>query len=76
MRCSVLDTDEAVNAEVVPRESWMGLFNQQGMNNPTPRMQMLDGLNEGLIRFSADDALVHKGTTSLADVVAQWTARG
>ena len=64
-----------VNAEVVPRESWLALFNQQGMNNPTPRMQMLDGFNEGWIRFSASDALVQKGTTSLATVIAQWTAQ-
>ena len=38
-----------VRMEAVPRESWEELFTAQGMKNPTPRMQMLDGFNEGSI---------------------------
>jgi NAD(P)H dehydrogenase (quinone) len=65
-----------VSAEVVPRESWHDLFAGQGMNNPTPRMQMLDGFNEGWIRFESDNAQVRKGTTSLETVIGQLVARG
>ena len=32
--------------EAVPRESWESLFRSQGMKNPEPRMQMLDGFME------------------------------
>jgi uncharacterized protein YbjT (DUF2867 family) len=40
-----------VKAEVVPRDSWEALFRSQGMKNPTPRIRMLDGFNEGWIEF-------------------------
>lgn len=40
-----------VVAEAVPRETWESLFVSQGMKNPTPRIQMLDGFNEGWIEF-------------------------
>jgi uncharacterized protein YbjT (DUF2867 family) len=35
----------------VPRQSWGSLFRAQGMRNPAPRAQMLDGFNAGWIRF-------------------------
>ncbi|MEJ0092430.1 MAG: NmrA family NAD(P)-binding protein [Methylocella sp.] len=41
-----------VRTEAVPRDSWAALFTSQGMKNPTPRMQMLDGFNEGWIEFN------------------------
>src|SRR6202044_3486369 len=34
-----------VKMEIVPRESWEGLFRSQGMKNPEPRVRMLDGFN-------------------------------
>jgi NAD(P)H dehydrogenase (quinone) len=40
-----------VRMEVVPRETWESLFRSQGMKNPEPRLQMLDGFNEGWIEF-------------------------
>ncbi len=40
-----------VHAEVVPRETWGAIFRAQGMRDPVPRIQMLDGFNEGWIRF-------------------------
>jgi uncharacterized protein YbjT (DUF2867 family) len=40
-----------VKMEIVPRESWEGLFRSQGMKNPEPRVRMLDGFNEGWIEF-------------------------
>ncbi|WP_219214742.1 NmrA family NAD(P)-binding protein [Variovorax boronicumulans] len=42
----------AVQAQPVPRDSWEALFRSQGMHHPLPRMQMLDGFNEGWIAFA------------------------
>ncbi len=36
-----------------PREDWESLFCAHGMKHPLPRMHMLDGFNEGWIRFEA-----------------------
>jgi NAD(P)H dehydrogenase (quinone) len=36
-----------VKMEAVPRATWESLFKSQGMKNPTPRIQMLDGFNKG-----------------------------
>jgi uncharacterized protein YbjT (DUF2867 family) len=44
----------AVSARAVPRDIWETQFRSQGMNNPTPRMRMLDGFNEGWIGFEHD----------------------
>jgi len=41
----------SVKVEAVPRETWESLFKSQGMKNPTPRIQMLDGFNEGWLEF-------------------------
>ena len=62
-----------VHMQVVPRASWAGLFALQGMRNPTPRAQMLDGFNEGWIEFE-QKAL--KGQTELETVLRQLVARG
>ena len=51
--------------EVVPRESWEALFKSQGMKNPIPRMQMLDGFNEGWIEFERGDSGSEKGSVPL-----------
>jgi len=45
-----------VRVEIVPRETWEGLFRAQGMTNPLPRIRMLDGFNEGWIEFQIMDA--------------------
>jgi uncharacterized protein YbjT (DUF2867 family) len=58
-----------VRAEAVPRETWGALFRAQGMHDPIPRIQMLDGFNEGWITFENDDAAVAKGNVSLSEVV-------
>ena len=57
-----------VHAEAVPREKWDAIFRGQGMRNPIPRIQMLDGFNEGWIRFEGGGAVV-RGKVSLAEVV-------
>ena len=46
--------------EAVPRETWKSLFKSQGVKNPLPRIQMLDGFNEGWIEFESGEAGSHK----------------
>lgn len=58
-----------VVAQAVPRAEWEALFRAQGMANPTPRMRMLDGFNEGWIDFDAASPRLRKGATSLQQVV-------
>ncbi len=58
-----------VRMQAVPRDSWEALFRQQGMKNPIPRVQMLDGFNAGWIEFEAGQAGSRKTTTSFAEVV-------
>jgi NAD(P)H dehydrogenase (quinone) len=41
----------SVSAQIVPRDKWEVLFRAQGMQNPLPRMRMLDGFNEGWLSF-------------------------
>ncbi|MET1046604.1 MAG: NmrA family NAD(P)-binding protein [Hyphomicrobium sp.] len=57
-----------VRAEAVPRETWSALFKSQGMVDPVPRIQMLDGFNEGWIAFEGSSGIV-KGTTTLETVL-------
>jgi uncharacterized protein YbjT (DUF2867 family) len=61
-----------VRAQAVPRETWAALFTAQGMKNPTPRMQMLDGFNQGWIEFEGQQ---RKGTTTLHAAIAGLLAR-
>ncbi|HTB91693.1 MAG TPA: NmrA family NAD(P)-binding protein [Candidatus Sulfotelmatobacter sp.] len=58
-----------VRVEAVPRETWGSLFKSQGMNNPEPRIQMIDGFNEGWIRFEGNDDGVRKGKVELETVL-------
>ena len=39
------------------------------MKNPTPRIQMLDGFNQGWIEFESGEAGSEKGGTELATVL-------
>ncbi len=57
-----------VRAEAVVRETWGQLFKSQGMNDPMPRIQMLDGFNEGWLAFQ-DPAGVVQGNTTLETVL-------
>lgn len=59
-----------VRVEIVRRESWEEIFRSQGTRNPTPRMRMLDGFNEGWISFRGP---TERGTTTLASVIAELT---
>jgi uncharacterized protein YbjT (DUF2867 family) len=55
----------SVRMQIVPRDSWERVFKSQGMKHPLPRMQMLDGFNEGWIEFQRGEAGAQKGSTSL-----------
>jgi NAD(P)H dehydrogenase (quinone) len=50
-----------VRMDLAPRETWEPLFRSQGMNNPSPRIRMLDGFNEGWIEFENGEAGSRKG---------------
>jgi uncharacterized protein YbjT (DUF2867 family) len=59
----------SVRVEVVPRETWEALFKSQGMKNPEPRIQMLDGFNEGWIEFEGKEVGSRKGKVTLEAVL-------
>jgi uncharacterized protein YbjT (DUF2867 family) len=59
----------SVRVEAVPRETWESLFKLQGMRNPTPRIQMLDGFNEGWIEFEGGEVGSRKGNVTLQTVL-------
>jgi uncharacterized protein YbjT (DUF2867 family) len=61
--------DRPMKIEAVPRESWESLFRSQGMKNPGPRIQMLDGFNEGWIEFEGGETGSQKGTVALKTVL-------
>lgn len=58
-----------VRTEIVPRDTWESLFRAQGMKNPVPRIQMLDGFNEGWIEFEGGEAHSRKGSTPIEKVL-------
>jgi NAD(P)H dehydrogenase (quinone) len=58
-----------VRMQVVPRETWEPLFKSQGMKNPTPRIRMVDGFNEGWIEFEGGEAGSRKGTVTIGAVL-------
>ena len=64
-----------VRMEVVPRETWEPLFISQGMKNPKPRIQMLDGFNEGWIEFEAGETGSIKGSVPLHTVLQSLIER-
>jgi NAD(P)H dehydrogenase (quinone) len=62
--------DHPVRVETVPRADWERLFRSQGMSNPTPRMEMLDGFNQGWIDFERSAGTeAATGSTTLATVL-------
>jgi uncharacterized protein YbjT (DUF2867 family) len=64
-----------VRVEPVPRETWEQLFRSQGMNNPLPRIRMVDGFNEGWIDF--ERAGEHRqGAVTLDTVIAGLICKG
>lgn len=64
-----------VTALPVPRADWERQFRAQGMNNPQPRMRMLDGFNEGWIDFEGSAADQWRGSVSLATAIGSLITR-
>lgn len=61
---------QPVRAQAVPRDRWESIFRAQGMKNPTPRMQMLDGFNAGWIDFPNRGANARKGSIGIDQAIA------
>jgi uncharacterized protein YbjT (DUF2867 family) len=59
-----------VRAEVVQRDRWESIFRAQGMKNPTPRIQMIEGFNAGWIDFQDRGAHARKGSISIDQAIA------
>lgn len=59
-----------VRAEAVPRAGWDPLFRAQGMRNPLPRIQMLDGFNTDGFRFRNDGQHTLRGDVTLFEAIA------
>jgi len=57
-----------VTARAVPRDSWEARLHAQSMLNPTPRMRMVDGFNEGWICFEGSTV---KGQIGLETVLKE-----
>ena len=64
-----------VRAEVVPREQWESIFRAQGMKNPTPRIQMLEGFNAGWIDFTDRGAYARNGSISIDQAITTLIQR-
>lgn len=64
-----------VRAEAIPRDQWAELFQAQGMQHPVPRMQMLDGFNQGWIAFEGGSLEQRKGVVTIEAVLRGLVAR-
>jgi uncharacterized protein YbjT (DUF2867 family) len=65
-----------VRAHAVSQAEWEPLFRMQGMRNPGPRMQMLDGFNQGWLAFEGGEGVeAVTGTTTLETVLRGLLAR-
>jgi uncharacterized protein YbjT (DUF2867 family) len=68
-----------VRAEAVPRAHWEEIFRSEGMRNPLPRMQMIEGFNKGWIDFPDHGAGARTGwidvDTAIAALVSEGTNR-
>ena len=64
--------DRPVRAQPVPRADWEARFTQEGARHPGPRARMLDGFNEGWLRF---EGVPRRGAVPLATVLRELIAR-
>lgn len=62
---------QPVRMQAVPRQEWEALFQSQGTADPTARIQMLDGFNEGWITFEGGEAISARGVVGLETVLRQ-----
>jgi uncharacterized protein YbjT (DUF2867 family) len=66
---------QPVRAEAVPRDRWESIFRAQGMKNPTPRIQMIDGFNAGWIDFPNRGVNARKGSIGIDQAIATLIQR-
>ncbi|HWX33038.1 MAG TPA: NmrA family NAD(P)-binding protein [Steroidobacteraceae bacterium] len=64
-----------VRAEVVARAQWESIFRAQGMKNPTPRTQMIEGFNAGWIDFADRGAHARQGSISIDQAITTLVQR-
>jgi uncharacterized protein YbjT (DUF2867 family) len=64
-----------VQAMAVPRDTWEEIFRSQGMKHPEPRIQMIDGFNQGWIDFEQPETSRRKGGIGIEQVLREL-ARG
>ena len=64
-----------VRPQAVPRDQWESIFRNQGMKNPTPRIQMIDGFNAGWIDFPNHGANARKGSIGIDQAIATLIQR-
>jgi NAD(P)H dehydrogenase (quinone) len=62
-------------ASLLGHAEGQALFESQGMLHPLPRMQMLDGFNEGWIDFEGGQASTIKGKVELQTVLQELVDR-
>jgi len=66
---------QSVRSESVPRGTGESLFRSQGTRNPTPRIRMLDGFDEGWIEFENGAAGSQRGQVALKTVLQKLVER-
>jgi uncharacterized protein YbjT (DUF2867 family) len=66
---------QPVRAEAVPHDRWESIFRAQGMKNPTPRIQMIDGFNAGWIDFPNRGADARKGCIGIDQAIGTLIQR-
>jgi uncharacterized protein YbjT (DUF2867 family) len=64
-----------VRAEAMPRSRWEEIFRSEGMRNPLPRIQMIDGFNEGWIDFPNRGASARTGRIDLDSAIAALVSK-
>ena len=64
-----------VRMQAVAHHTWETLFRSQGMKNPMPRIQMLDGFNQGWIEFEGGETQSRKGRITLDTVLRSLIER-
>ncbi len=64
-----------VRMQAVARDTWKSVFRSQGMTNPMPLIQMLDGFNQGWIEFEGGENQSGKGRITLDTVLRSLIER-
>jgi uncharacterized protein YbjT (DUF2867 family) len=67
--------ERTVSIKVAPRDVWETTFRAEGMTNPTPRAQMVDGFNEGWIEFGNGGANARRGRISINETISDLVAK-